>query len=309
MEREKVVAIKRIMKFFDKKRIYCSVQTAQKELRSREKENLLAYRMPRQYRNFFARYKFSNAPFEPIDVFEKSGSSTALLYLHGGAFSSQPLEFHWDFAKDMYARTGATVYVPLFPLAPKYNYRQTYQALINFYKEICQKHSTIYVMGDSAGATLALGLAHNAREENLPPPAGVVALSPVVDMAFANPEMKKFQRIDPMLCVDGARYMCQKWARGASFQNPYVSPKFIDFRGYPEIYLFYGDKEILCPDLRDFVAIVQQQGGKIFAVEQRNAVHVYPLMPIPRAFDARDMIAKVVTSQALDCKCGLTRLV
>ena len=304
MEKEKQVVLKQIMHFFGKKRVYLSEATAKKELKRRARRNERRYIMPRKHKNFFARGVFDNNPFGRFDYFAKAGSDTAVFYVHGGAFSNQPVDFHWQFIKDIYARTGATVFVPLFPLAPKFTWKQTYVALVNFYKFVSRSYKKIYIIGDSAGATLALGLAHLVMKENLVAPSAVVAMSPVVDMAFSNPEMEKFRECDTMLGIEGAKYMCQKWARGASFKDPLVSPKYIDFKNFPPLYLFYGEYEILCPDLREFTKSVQTQGGKIFAVEQKRALHVYPLMPIPKGIDAREVIANVVSRKKHYCDCS-----
>ena len=301
MEKEKKQALTAIMKFFKKKRVYQTAQSAQKELKKRARQNQKRYRMPFKYRGFFERREFDNHPFGKFDYFYKDGTDIAVLYLHGGAFSSQPVSFHWQFAKDIYARSGVSLYVPLFPLAPKFNYKQTYNFILNFYKFLLRTHKKVFVMGDSAGATLALGLGHLAVQENLAPPKAVIALSPVVDITFSNPEIAKFQELDKMISAEGSKYICQKWARGADFKNPLVSPKYIDFKTYPQIYLFYGNLEILCPDLRQFVEIAHKQGGKIFAVEQKNCYHVYPLMPIPKGEDAREMIEDVITAKDISC--------
>lgn len=301
MEKEKRRALWQIMKFFKNKRVYQSSHNAKKELERRARKNKKRYHLPLKYRKFFSRRVYDNRPFGKFDYFVKDGTDIAVIYLHGGAFSSQPVAFHWAFAKDMFARSGASVYVPLFPLAPKYNYKQTYNFLLNFYKFLLRTHKKIFVMGDSAGATLALGLTHLAIQENLASPKAVFALSPVVDITFSNPEIAKFQEVDKMISAEGAKYMCQKWARGADFKNPLVSPKYIDFKNFPQIYLFYGDLEILCPDLREFAANAHKQGGKIFAVEQKKCYHVYPLMPIPKGEDARELIEDVITAKDISC--------
>lgn len=308
MEKEKQAALKQIYKFFGKKSVYFSEETAKKELKKRALKNKKRYILPSKHKNFFERRVFENQPFGSFDYYVKPGAGAAVMYIHGGAFSNQPLELHWDFVRDIYARTGANVFVPLFPLAPLNSYKQTYIALINFYKMLARSHKTIFVVGDSAGATLALGLTQALVKENLLKPAAVVALSPVVDISFSNPEMKKFQANDTMLRIEGARYMCQKWARGADFKNPLVSPKFANFTNFPNLYLFYGEYEILCPDLRDFVKSVQAQGCKIFAQEQKRALHVYPLLPIPKGRDAREMIANVIINKQHVCDCSFCKI-
>ena len=302
MEKSRKKAVWQIMKFFGDKKVYLSKDVAEKELLRRERKNRARYRMPLKFRGAFKRGVFDNHPYGTFDFYHKAGDGTAILYLHGGAFSSRPTHLHWQFVQDIYDRTGASVYMPFYPLAPKHSYKETYLALLSFYKYVVRNHKTVYIMGDSAGATLVLGLANLLNKENVLKPSGLMVFSPVVDMSFSNPEMKKFQKVDTMLSKDGAKYMCQNWARGTSYKNPLVSPKYSSFSNFPDIYLFYGDYEILCPDLREFVGIVSDGGGRIFALEQKRCFHVYPLMPIPKAYDTREMIANVILNRELACK-------
>ena len=302
MDKSREKAIWQIMKLFEGKKAYLSEDSARKELLRRAKRNQLRYHMPLKFRGAFQRAVFNNGPYGTFDFYHKAGDGTAVLYLHGGAFSSRPTALHWQFVQDVYDRTGATIYMPFYPLAPKHSFKETYLALLSFYKYVIRKHKTVYIMGDSAGATLVLGLANLLKRENVLRPVGLVAMSPVVDMSFSNPEMKKYQIVDTMLSRDGAKYMCQTWAKGAGYKNPLVSPKYSNFKDFPDIYLFYGDYEIFCPDLRDFVNIVNDAGGRIFAVEQKRCFHVYPLMPIPKAYDTREMIASIILNRELACR-------
>lgn len=304
MEKQREVALRQIMRFFGDKKVYLSEESAKKELKRRGAVSRQKYKLPIKFRSVFEKLDFNNGAFGNMEFYKTRGAETAIVYLHGGAFSTRPSPLHWEFLEDIYSRTGASIYVPLYPLAPQNNYKQTYIALLNFYKFVARNHKKVFVMGDSAGATLTLGLGHILTKEAVLQPRALFALSPVVDMSFLNPEMKKFQDVDTMLSIEGARYICQKWARGANFKNPLVSPKFADFKHMPEIYLFYGNYEIFCPDLRDFTHTVQASGGKIFAVEQKKCFHTYPLMPIPKGYDAREVMANVVNDKSLDCDCG-----
>lgn len=301
MDKSREKAVWQIMKFFGNKKVYLSEDSARKELLKRARRNELRYHLPLKFRGAFQRSVFNNQPYGAFDFYHKAGDDTAVLYLHGGAFSSRPTTLHWQFVQDIYDRTGATVYMPFYPLAPKHTYKETYLALVSFYKYVIRKHKNVYIMGDSAGATLVLGLANLLNRENVLKPTGLVVFSPVVDMSFSNPEMRKYQKVDTMLSREGAKYMCQNWARGTSYKNPLVSPKYSTFSNFPDIYLFYGDYEIFCPDLRDFVNIVSDAGGRIFAVEQKKCFHVYPLMPIPKAYDTREMIANIILNRELAC--------
>ena len=44
--------------------------------------------------------------------------SASVLYLHGGAFVHELTRWHWRLIESLVKRTGATVHVPSYPLAP-----------------------------------------------------------------------------------------------------------------------------------------------------------------------------------------------
>lgn len=68
------------------------------------------------------------------------------------------------------------------------------------------------VMGDSAGGQIALSFAEYLKAETtLPQPGHIVMLSPVLDGTLSNPDAKTYERIDPMLGIEGSKYFIKLW--------------------------------------------------------------------------------------------------
>lgn len=290
--REKLIL--EILKFLGKKKVYSSVKTAKKELHKQELKNKFKYQPPKKYKDYARREFLECENVEKIEYFVKDGSSNAILYLHGGAFCTRPTVFHWNFINKIYEKTGATIYMPLYPLSPKFTYKETYKSLFEFYKFLLKKHKNIFIIGDSAGATLTLGLTGLIKDKNLTSPKAIFPMSPVVDMNFDNEEAKKFEEVDPMLSNDGCKFICQKWTIGADLKNPLISPIYADFNRFPDTYLFYGTYEIFCPDLRKFVEKSKDYDFNLYSFEENKMFHTYPLFPIPKAERTQDIIAKIV---------------
>lgn len=48
-------------------------------------------------------------------------------------------------------------------------------------------------------------------ETTLPQPGHIVMLSPVLDGTLSNPDAKTYERIDPMLGIEGSKYFIKLW--------------------------------------------------------------------------------------------------
>lgn len=288
--------VENILKLLNNKKNYISKKNAMKAVKKRKKKNAKRYKVPNLYKKFATRKVFDNAPFDNFDYYFKKGNEKVILYLHGGAFISRPLIFHWIFLNDLHERTKATIIFPIYPLAPKYNFRQTYIALMNLYQKIIERFpaENITIMGDSAGATLSLGLTNKIKEEKLPMPKLIVPMSPSLDITFSNPQIPNYEKVDPVLAQVGCAYICGIWARGADYDNPLVSPKFADIEKFPKTLMFYGTHEILCPEIKKFVKDIKNKNFNLYTIEKIGMNHAYPLLPIPEAEEAKQLIAKFI---------------
>ena len=99
MDKSREKAVWQIMKFFGDKKAYLSEDSARKELLKRAKRNQLRYHMPLKFRGAFQRGVFNNQPYGTFEFYHKAGDDTAVLYLHGGAFSSRPTTLHCHFIR------------------------------------------------------------------------------------------------------------------------------------------------------------------------------------------------------------------
>ena len=320
--RSKVV--ERILKIAGSKKRFINIENSQKYLSKCRKQNRKIYKIPKLYKDLVNR-RF----FEGVQYYKVNGEEKTILYLHGGAFVARPLIFHWSFFKNIFEKTEASMYIPLYPLAPEFSYKDTYKFLVKFYKFILTNHQAknIIFMGDSAGGTLILGLIEILKKKNLPLPAKVIPLSPCLDITFSNKKIDKIADKDPMLSKVGCAYICGYWARGSVAKEPLVNPKYVDITNFPETHIFVGTHEILHPDIIEFgkknKAINGQKIFKqtyeslknedndilnsgvrkkrktnttswltVYEIEGMN--HVCPLFPIPEAKVAEEIIVQLV---------------
>lgn len=80
-----------------------------------------------------ARWTISRSDVDGMPVMRLTpnvhATGTQLLYLHGGAYVNPLVAPHWSIIKALLARTGATVTVAFYPLAPEHTASETFPKL------------------------------------------------------------------------------------------------------------------------------------------------------------------------------------
>lgn len=239
--------------------------------------------------------------FEGMQVFtlnEKvSQNQKTILYLHGGAWTNQPLNVHWWFMDKMAQSLGAKVVAPIYPKVPHYSNQDTYPKILNLYKDLLKTAGSanqLTIMGDSAGGNISLGLAHLLKKEDLPQPKDIVLLSACVDMSMSNPLIFEYAKKDPILGHEGMEVITKLWAADQSLTDPLISPIYGDFKGLAKITHFIGTHDMLYPDAIKLDEKLTAQGIDIKTFVYPEMLHVFVVMPIPEAADALKKIIQVI---------------
>ncbi len=184
-------------------------------------------------------------------LFLNSDAPKVVLHFHGGAFFAGSASTHRAMASELSVRSGASVYMLNYRLAPEHPYPAAlddglaaYQALL----ALGYLPENIILGGDSGGCAHILNLAIRLREKRLALPAGLFMISPFVDLTLNSPSVSKYKHRDPMVTA----YALQRGAdgfRGAiAADDVRVSPLFADLTGLPKILVQVGGEEILLDD-------------------------------------------------------------
>ncbi|MGE7673114.1 alpha/beta hydrolase fold domain-containing protein [Lysinibacillus sp. NPDC094403] len=240
--------------------------------------------------------------FEGIQVFtlndQKSLKQKVILYIHGGAWTNQPLDFHWWFMDKMAQSLNAKIIAPIYPKVPHFNYKDTYPKILNLYKEILEtveSSNQLTIMGDSAGGNIALALAHLLKMNHLPQPKDLILLSACVDMSFENPLISEYEENDPMLASEGMEVITKIWAADKNLKDSLISPLYGDFKELAKITHFIGTHECLYPDAIRLDEQLTEQGIEIKTFVYPKMNHVFVVMPIPEAEDAQQKIINIIS--------------
>lgn len=202
-----------------------------------------------------------------------------LIYTHGGAYRSPLVGAHWRIVEGLVARTGATVTVPLYRLAPFASYRDAYPFLTRVHTEVARRGGRVMLAGDSAGAGLALGQALRLRDAGEPLPSRVLLISPWVDVTMTNPAIDAVVSRDPMLDRDRLAETGRWWADGDDPRTPLVSPLFADLAGLPPVMSVIGGRDLLLPDAQQLHAHLRRAGVEEELHEFPQAWHDFVGLP------------------------------
>ena len=281
------------------KKSFSSIENAQQFIKQRGTENIHPYVIGEDV-NLLSALK--EQTFEDMQVFilndQKSSSQMVILYIHGGAWTNQPLNLHWLFMDKMAQALNAKVIAPIYPKVPHFSYQDTYPKMLNLYKEILasiESSNQLTIIGDSAGGNIALGLIQLLKRDGLPQPQDIILLSACVDMSLENPLIQEYEENDPMLASEGMEVITKIWAADKALKDPIISPIYGDFQGVGKITHFIGSHESLYPDAIQFDEKLTEQGVAINTFVYPKMNHVFVVMPIPEAVDAQQKIINILS--------------
>lgn len=219
-----------------------------------------------------------------------------VLFLHGGGFINEIVRAHWRFIGYLTRHAGVRCVVPIYPLAP----RATAKDIVPVAGELLRKlledagPAKVTVLGNSAGAGLALAAAQWLRDSGCRQPDGLVLISPGLDGSISRPEQVAIAARDPMQDIPGIREAGRLYAGDLDVAHPYVSPLNGDLRGLAPMIVFSGTCDLLYPDSVDLAAKARAAGVPVELHLRQGQPHNYAGMPTPEGRQARAIILRAV---------------
>lgn len=208
---------------------------------------------------------------------ELGRSDWHIMYLHGGGYTDQLLSIHWEIVLNLVRYTGATITVPVYPLAPEHTHEEGNAFVERVYRGLLETvpAERIVLVGDSAGGGMCLVQAMRYRDAGLAPPARLILFAPWVNAQTTNSEMAAVEARDPILARPGIELAGRWWAGPDDVTHPQVSPLFGDAGGLPPVDIYTGSADLLTPDMRLMAQRIRDAGGEVTFVEYPGAIHVY----------------------------------
>lgn len=219
-----------------------------------------------------------------------------LLYLHGGGYVIGSNVGYREFAGRLARSLNARVCLPNYRLAPENPFPAALEDAIACYNSLLAQGwlaKDVIVAGDSAGGGLALATLLALRDNNSELPAGVICLSPWVDLlGTGHSNQPGVIEDDPLLDDSVIAFMTDQYANTDDLKNPLVSPLFGDYSGFPPVQIFVGTREKLLDDSRRLVTKLQSYGVTTDFVEEPGLIHIWPVI-IPSAPETIDALRKM----------------
>jgi monoterpene epsilon-lactone hydrolase len=171
-----------------------------------------------------------------------AGNAWTTFHCHGGAFVSTPLDEYHFYAEIIARQTLCRVVMPDYRLAPEHPYPAAADDCYNAYLGLLEHGtdaSTIVLLGESCGGSLAAGLMVRLRDNGLPLPACFVSLTGWFDLSVSGPVVPGR---DPFLTPEWVRNRGRDYLAGqTALDDSRVSPAFADLHGLPPMYLQIGE--------------------------------------------------------------------
>lgn len=207
----------------------------------------------------------------------KNRRDVVVLQLHGGGYIGALRNAHRRLAVQYSKRTNNGCVVTLdYRVAPEHPFPAAVEDALLAYHWIIRVRkipsNRVIVVGDSAGGGLALALGQYLKDHDMPMPAGFICMSPWSDLSLSGKTLETNMGKDPLFGHSKDNMIYNKSYPGEhNLRDPYLSPLFGDYKGFPPMLFQVGGNEVLLDDTLRVARKARKQGVK-------TRLHVYPEM-------------------------------
>jgi len=201
-------------------------------------------------------------------------TSTVLLYLHGGGFVVGSLESHHSICAEIADFAGAELVSIDYRLAPEYRWpAQSEDCFLVLKHLLSSAGSKVVIIGDSAGANLAAGLAIRALEEALPGIAGQVLVYPALGGDLQKGSYVEMADAPGLTTADVAHY---RSVLQAPLRHPVAAPLHaVSVEGLAPAFITVARFDPLRDDGRAYAARLAEAGVEVWFREEPQMVHAW----------------------------------
>lgn len=225
------------------------------------------------------------------DKAEPSGK--VIYYIHGGCYISGLTYNYRDFCApfcDLY--DGVEIILLDYSLMPEHKYPTQLDEAADLWNKLTKlrniRPDNIILGGDSSGGNLALALMLWLRDMGKRLPKSLFLLSPWTDMTISGKSYAENYNKDVEIGDKNGVFNEQtKQALQSSYlydyigdydrTEPYISPAFADYKGFPPMLLFAGEDEMLLDDTLTVCKKARQAGVDVILETQPKMFHSYVL--------------------------------
>lgn len=219
-----------------------------------------------------------------------------VVFLHGGGYVNEIVRAHWKLIGYLVRQAQVRFIVPIYPLVP----HATAQDVVPGTGELLRKvledagAARVSVLGNSAGAGLAVAAAQWLRDVGDCQPDSLILISPGLDFTLSHPEQLAIAQRDPINDIAGTLELGRLYAGDLPVTHPYVSPLRGNFHGLAPMLVFAGTLDLLYPDSVELAAKAGAVGVPVDLHLCKDQPHNYAGMPTPEGRAARALILQAL---------------
>ena len=210
---------------------------------------------------------------------EKISGDSIIYYIHGGAFCLGSPFVSRSFISILAKISGFRVYSVDYRLAPEHPYPAAPDDCFTVYKALLDTlpGTKISIIGESAGGNLSLVTVIKAKEAGLPLPTSVTVYAPATE-ATGKIDRSKYADTDMSVPYDIEKKMAEIYSFDNDPSNPYISPLYGDYEGFPPLKIVVDSGEVLFED-SELLAEKAKNAGVVVEYEKwDDTFHTFPVM-------------------------------
>lgn len=229
----------------------------------------------------------------------QNSKNGVLVYLHGGSYIAGPFNDQWLYLADMCRRTKMSALLIDYGLAPQNPFPRGLNDVVTIIETLRAAGDLPekwFLLGDSAGAGLAVAAVYKLRETNENLPKKLILMSGWFDVTLENPDIEKNYNQDPMLSRNRLTESANSYAGDNNPKNPLISPLYGDLAVLPPTLIQIGSSDMFLWDNREFHRKCLDAGVIVQYEEYANAFHDFMMVGfLPEAKKARKSQAEFLT--------------
>jgi monoterpene epsilon-lactone hydrolase len=222
-------------------------------------------------------------------------TDAAIYFVHGSGYALCSPRTHRRLTSWLSTLTGLPVFSIDYRLAPRHRFPAAADDVCSGWNWLAGLGSLppeqIVVAGDSAGGHLAVDLMlHDAGARRA---AGLVMLSPLVDLTFTLAAARERLRPDPAMRAADAVRLVELYCGGEDPAHPRLALDVAGGPALPRTLIQAGGAEMLAADAHQLAADIEVAGGKCDLEVWPDQVHVFQALPrlTPQAAQAMHRVA------------------
>lgn len=221
-------------------------------------------------------------------------SDRVLMYVHGGGYVIGSMGTHTRLVAHLATTAGCRALNLDYRLAPEHPHPAAVEDAATAYRWLLDQGiepANIVIGGDSAGGGLTVATALKLRDEQLPQPAGLLPLSPWIDLEGTGSSMDGNAEADLLVDRDGLKMMSDMFLDGHDATDPLAAPLHADLTGLAPMYIQVGADETLLDDSTRLAANAATAGLDVRLDCFPEMQHVFQ-MSVGNTPEADDAVAR-----------------